>query len=59
MVYRLSTIRDGVAERSQLINAVQAVEAGEESGEDPTAESVKLGLHHTQLPHLEAAGIIE
>ncbi|WP_224449685.1 DUF7344 domain-containing protein [Haloprofundus salilacus] len=60
VLYYLYSMDDEVAELEDVVHAVCAYEvAGTEPDEPPSREQVKLDVHHSKLPRLDEAGIID
>lgn len=60
LLYRLVSTADGVAERSELVDAVRAFEMADgDTADVPTEEACGADLHHRQLPRLDEAGVID
>lgn len=60
LVYYLLTLDVNVVEFEAAVNAVYRYEAaGTESDDDVLRENVRIDLHHTQVPRLADAGILE
>ncbi|WP_224335831.1 DUF7344 domain-containing protein [Haloprofundus halobius] len=60
VLYYLYSMDDEVVEIEDVVHAVCAYEAaGTEPDESPSRDQVKLDVHHSKLPRLDAAGIID
>ena len=60
LLYYLFTMEGEVAEFDAAVNAVYKYGAAETGTDDhPTREDVKIELHHTHLPRLTDAGVID
>lgn len=60
LLSHLVNMDGNIAERSELVDAVLSAETKNLDKKDqPTKYTIKIDLHHNQLPRLEDAGIIQ
>ena len=60
VLYYLYSLEDEVTGFEEMVDAVSMYEAaGTETDKLPSQYEIRLTLHHTHIPHLEAAGIID
>ena len=60
VLYYLYSLEDEVTRFEEMVDAVSMYEtAGTETNELPSRHEIRLTLHHSHIPHLKAAGIID
>lgn len=60
LLYYLVTMDGDVTDRDAAVNAVYEYEAANAGTDDcPTPENIQIEFHHTHLPRLEDAGLVE
>lgn len=60
VLYYLFSIDGDVAEREAVVDAISTYErAGADSDDYPDPETVRIELHHSHLPQLAEAGVID
>lgn len=60
LLYYLSSINGNVAEFEAAVNAVYKYETAGTEGDDQTSQrNVQIGLHHSELPRLADAGVLD
>lgn len=59
LLYYLFPMNGTVAEFEAAANAVYRYEAAGSDGDDSSRKDVRIALHHSHLPHLADAGVID
>lgn len=59
LLYYLLTLDTNVVEFEAAVNAVSKYEAAGTDSDDAPGETIRIDLHHTQVPCLEEAGILD